>query len=81
MRELLPLPDTPVIAISLSYGKLTSIFFKLFPEAPINEKWSKVGVLNEGRGINFSPERYLPVKLFLCFIISFNWPENTTSPP
>ena len=38
MSELLPLPDTPVMAINLSYGKLTSIFFKLFPEAPRSEK-------------------------------------------
>ena len=82
IKVLLPEPDTPVIHINFDKGNLTSIFFKLFPDAPYNDiNFPFPFLLFLGKSISFLPEIYGPVIDFLDLIISSGVPEKITLPP
>ena len=62
MRELFPLPETPVMHVKVPSGRVKVTFFKLFPEAPESMSFFRdplrrfLGIL-----ILFAPVRYLAV--------------------
>ena len=81
-RVLFPLPETPVTATNLESGISTSIFLRLCCLAPLIIMLLPLPLrLFAGTGINFSPERYLPVIELLQPAISLAIPLNTILPP
>ena len=81
VNELFPEPDTPVTQVMIPRGICTSIFFRLFSLAPLIVIYPLGLRLSCGTGIFILPLRYAPVSDFLHFIMSFNEPAATISPP
>ena len=79
-RVLFPLPETPVITLSIWSGKETFIFFKLCSRAPFICKNFLGVILFLGISICARLERYFPVQVS-AFNNSLNLPCATTSPP
>ena len=78
----MPLPETPVTAVSTPSGISTSIFFKLFSLAPRMRRLFPFPLRRfEGTGIFLAPERYWPVMLRGSAQMSSTVPWATTSPP
>ncbi|MPN03163.1 hypothetical protein SDC9_150388 [bioreactor metagenome] len=80
-RELLPEPETPVIHVNTPSGILTSMFLRLFSEAPTTVRYCSPFLLFKGMSIFFLPLKFAPVSLFLQFLISSTDPAHTTFPP
>ena len=82
INVLLPLPETPVIAIKRLKGISILIPFRLFPEAPFKTNFLPwMPSLRLGISIDFLPERYKPVIDLFDFKIFFGVPEYVISPP
>jgi len=83
MRELLPLPLTPVTQVNTPSGISTSMFFRLFSAAPLmTNLWSCTnGLRSFGTSIFLRPLRYAPVTERSTAIISSTLPAATISPP
>ena len=65
-RVLFPLPDTPETKMNFSKGNITSMNFKLFPDAPKRiSSFPFVFRLTFGTKMRFFPDKYFPVRDFL----------------
>ena len=79
----LPLPDTPVMQVSVPRGISQFTFFRLLPSAFIISIYLllKAFLLIFGISIFNLPERYCPVILFGLLLICGPLPAATTYPP
>src|SRR3989338_6547152 len=86
MKELLPEPETPVIATNLPNGTSAVRFFilKIFPPAIFNEPFCESRLFS-GIAIFISPRRYARVLDFDLFFGAdtnlSHWSAPLTSPP
>jgi len=81
IKEVFPLPLTPVTMVSTSRGICTSTCFRLLARHPANPIKRFQGLDLKNTPMDSSFRRYWAVRLFDFF---FSWgkvPENTTSPP
>ena len=81
-RLLFPLPDTPVTQVYVPSGNLTSIFLRLFSQAPLTSiNFPVPRLLSFGTSIFSLPLKYLPVILSSLAITSSGVPLATIYPP
>ena len=68
--------------MNLPSGKVTSIFCRLFSEAPLTRSTRPFPLRrSSGTGISFAPDKYCPVIDFLFLATSSGVPEATICPP
>ena len=81
IKELLPEPDTPVIATNTPLGILTDKSLRLCKVACSILRKSVGVLLDLASKLIFSFDRYFPVTEVELLIIPWGVPEKTSSPP